>query len=422
LGSCALVTFPLTRPFRLRIHQWNAARDDGASFGTGNFPRLILSYVFVFVFVIVAPAIEESRAGDQSSCTEQTVVQQFLRQAENTKESYEERRKAYESAARVCPQEVSIYSALSALMLEHQDADAALTWARRGLQIAPEDANLAIYEGVALVLVGRPDQALAILKKAPPTGKNEFYLGLAYRALRAHKEAQQALLKAFTLGYNDPYVLYVLIEQDRLLREKEAGMRDFQTFSERFPGSPWLHMLYGDAYMSQNDDRNAEAEYEQVVKLAPNLPTVQFQLGFIDFNRASYAAAEEHFRKEIATNPAFALPHLYLGATLRRLARNTEALPFLKQAVQGDPNNPLAYNELATAQVEAGKPEEALRTLREGEVRFPQEAAFPAQLAGLLKRLGRPEEAKSEAEKATRLSNSSKPPPPGIAVGPEVRQ
>ena len=380
--------------------------------------HLVLSCVLVLVFVIAAPAREEARAGDRRNCREQPAVQQFLRQAEDTKQSYEERRKAYESAVRVCSLEGSIYAALSALLLEHQDSEAALTWARRGLQVAPGDPDLALYEGVALLLVGHPDQALTVLKKASPTGKSEFYLGMAYRALREHKEAQNALLKAFALGFNDPYVLYVLIEQDKALRDKEAGLRDFRTLYERFPDSLWLHMLYGDAYLSKNDDSDAETEYEEVAKLAPDLPIVQYQLGFIDFIRAKYAAAEVHFRKEIATNPAFADAYLYLGTTLRRLARNAEALPFLEQAVARDPNYTLAYNELATGQIEAGKPEEALRTLQKAEDRFPQEAAFPAQLAGLLRRLGRTEEAKREAEKATRLSNRNKPPPPGTAAEP----
>ena len=368
--------------------------------------------------MIVAPAREEARAGDQKNCREQTAVQQFLRQAEDTKQSYEERKKAYESAAGVCSQEGSIYAALSALLLEHQDAEAALTWARRGLRVAPENPDLTLYEGVSLLLVGHPEQALAVLKNSKPTGKNEFYLGMAHRALREHKEAQEALLRAFALGFNDPYVLYVLIEQDHALGDKEAGLRDFRTFYEGFPDSPWLHMLYGDAYLSKNDDSNAEGEYEQVVKLAPNLPIVHYQLGFIDFNRARYAAAEGDFRTEIATNPTYAPAYLYLGTTLRRLARNAEALPFLEQAVIRDPNYILAYNELATAQIEAGKPEDALRTLQEGEHRFPQEAAFPAQLAGVLRRLGRTVEAKSEAEKATRLSKTNNPIHHGIAVEP----
>jgi len=73
---------------------------------------------------------------------------------------------------------------------------------------------------------------------------------------------------------------------------------------------------------------------------------------------------------------------------------------------------------LATAQIQAGKPEDALRTLQEGERRFPQEAAFPAQLASVLRRLGRTIEANSEAEKATRLSKENNLVQHGIAPLP----
>lgn len=420
MGSRVYARSPLPQPFRLPSRQRKPARGDRARWGTCHFFHLAKSWAWVLIFVMVAVARAEARPGDQKNCREQVAVQQLLRQAEDTMRSYEDRRAAYEGAARVCSHEASIYAALSALLLEHQDAQAALTWARRGLEIAPADQDLTVYEGMSLLLVGHPDQALAVLKTAPSTGKNEFYLAMAYRALRQHKEAQQAFLRAFALGFNDPYVLYVLIEQDHALGEKEAGLRDFRTFYEHFPDSPWLHMLYGDAYMSKHDDANAETEYEQAVKLAPDLPIVEYQLGYIDFERAKYAAAEGHFRKEIATNPTLAVAYLYLGATLRRLARNSEALPFLEQAVMRDPNYTLAYNELATGQIEAGKLEDAFGTLQKGESRFPQEAAFPAQLAGLLKRLGRPVEAKSEAEKAARLSNTNNPIQHGLAFVPDI--
>jgi tetratricopeptide (TPR) repeat protein len=90
----------------------------------------------------------------------------------------------------------------------------------------------------------------------------------------------------------------------------------------------------------------------------------------------------------------------------------------LEQVVIRDPNYILAYNELATAQKEAGKLEDAVRTLSTGEKRFPKEAAFPAQLAGLLTRLGRPEEAKKEAERATLLSRRNNPIQHGSANPP----
>jgi tetratricopeptide (TPR) repeat protein len=391
----------------------------GKSYPTPLF-TVVLSRVLVSAFVVAGPASRVAQSAEAKSCLERTSVQAILRQAEDPKQSTEARRRAYEDAVRFCSHERSIYAALTALLLEQQDPQKALSWARRGLEVAPEDSDLEIYEGVALLLLGQPDQAVSVLKATPQSGKDEFYLGMGYRALRAHKESQQALLKAFALGFNDPYLLYVLIEQDKALGDKDAGLKDFRTLYERFPDSPWLHMLYGDAYLSKHDDTAAQAEYEQVAKIAPNLPTVEYQLGYIDFERANYAAAEGHFRKEIATDPSLAAAYLYLGTTLRRLGRNSEALPFLAQAVMRDPNYILAYNELATSQIEAGKLEDALRTLQKGEKRFPQETAFPVQLAGLLRRLGRSEEAKREAKKATRLNNQNKPPTPGVSSGPGV--
>jgi tetratricopeptide (TPR) repeat protein len=345
-------------------------------------------------------------------------VRGLLQQGEGSTQPYAKRKSAYESAARACPRDPSIDVALCALLLEHHEGESALEWARRGLEVVPENPRLIAYEGIALLLVGRPEEAVAVLKKVAPEGKNGFYLGMAYRALREPKQARQALSRAFATGFEDPYLLYVLIEQDRAAGDKEAGLRDFRTFHDRFPDSPWLHMLYGDAYMARNDDASAEAEYEQVLKLAPNQPAVHYELGYINFKRADYAAAEEHLRKEIAIDPTFADSYLYLGETLRRLGRNSEALPFLKQAVVRDPNNILAYNALATAQNEAHQPEEAFQTLSAGEKRFPKEAAFPAQLAGVLRRLGRPEEAEKEAEKATLLSRQNNPIKHGVSVQP----
>ena len=190
-GSTVPGHSPLTRPHSLSSPQVRPTRrGGGARCGSCDFRHVAWSCAFVLVFMIVPAASMEARAGDQKNCREQRSVQELLRRAKDAKQPYQEQRKAYESAVRVCSQEGSLYVALSALLLEHHDAEAALTWAHRGLQIAPGDQELTVYEGISLLLVGHPDQALAVLKIAPATGRNQFYLGMAYRALREHKEAQ----------------------------------------------------------------------------------------------------------------------------------------------------------------------------------------------------------------------------------------
>ncbi len=336
-------------------------------------------------------------------CRDQRPVQVLLQQANDTNRSYDNRRAAYSRAIQLCPSDSALYTGLSGLLLQHEDTSTALAWIHRGLQVIPGDPELTLSLGVALLVAGRPEEALPVLKKLPATAKGDFYLGMAYRALRNYSAAQQAFSNAFAMGYDDPYVLYVLIEQDKALGDKDAGLRHFRTFDEHFPHSPWLHVLLGDAYLSKEDYAQAEAEYRQALELSPNLPIVHFQVGFLAFRRADYATAADNFRKEIALNPTMAESYLYLATTLRRLGRNSEALPLLQQAMNRDPNSAQACHELGTAQIESGQFGPALRTLRAGETRFTTDEDFPVQLARLLRRLGRVNEAKQQAKRASDL-------------------
>jgi len=314
------------------------------------------------------------------------------------------RMNAYEEAIRLCPQGPTVYNNLAILLLQQQDYATARDWIHRGLAITPHDPGLTQDLGVALLTLGKPEQALPVLQKVPATAKGEFYLGMAYRALRNHAAARQAFARSFALGNNDPYVLYALIEQDRALHDAKDGLQDFQTFSDRFPHSAWLHLLLGNAYAARHDNAGAEAEYRQAVQLDPKLPLAHFQLGRIAFNRSDYSHSFQDFEAEIGVDPTFGEAYLYAGTSLRRLGKNSQALPYLENAVGRDPNSPLTYRELAVAQIQAKRLHEAVKTLEEGERRFPREAAFPAQLARLLKESGDVRKSTEQAKLAEKLS------------------
>ena len=265
-------------------------------------------------------------------------------------------------------------------------------------------------KAVALIAAGHAESAIPILDTLSATAHSQFYLGMAKRALGDHLGAHQALSKAAELGYQDPYIFYVLIEQDRDLHDKPAGLRDFQTLAQRWPNSPWLHVVLGDAYMSRYDDKNAGSEYAQALALNPQMPVIHFQLGCLAFSHDDRARAAEEFRKEIAVDPEFGEPYLYLGLILRREGKDEEALPVLKRATALDPNSPLPYRALAAAEISLNQYPSATATLGEAKKRFPSEPSLAAQLAVLLKQMGRPEEAEEEATLAEALSRKSNPP------------
>ncbi|MBZ5514500.1 MAG: tetratricopeptide repeat protein [Acidobacteriia bacterium] len=357
---------------------------------------------FLVVLALLKPLA--ARAAQQATCHDQPAVRMLIQRGNDLNNPYEERRAALEQAITLCPVDPSLYDVLSVLLLKHHEFDPALHWIHRGLRTAPTSTELRFDLSVALLAVGRAEEALKALKQLPKGPKTEFYTGMTYRTLGDHKAARQALAKAFELGYEDPYVLYALIEQDRALGDEEDGLKDFQMLDQRFPGSPYLHLVLGDAYVAKHKTNEAEREYRQASKLNPNLPLVHFKLGYVQFTSGRNAEAVELFRKEILLNPDFPESYLYLGASLRMLGRGKEALPVLEQAIMHDPNSLLAYRVLVATEVEENRPDSALRVLKTAVKRFPNEGSFHAQLATLLTKLGRVGEAKREAEVARRSS------------------
>ena len=356
-----------------------------------------------------------SAGSNVSKCSEQSRSETLLVRGGDDKVPVATREGALEEAVKLCPQNPAAYESLGVLLLQQQRFQQALTWIHRGLKIAPRNFNLALALGTVLLSGGQPEEALLVFKSLPPNAKTEFYLGMTYRALRNHQASREALSKSFAMGDHDPYVLYVLIEQDHDLHDTKAGLKDFRTFYQNFPHSPWLHLLLGNAYKAQHNIANAEAEYQKAARLDPELPIVHFSLGLINFNRADYKAAIQDFRQEIKVDPAFGRAYLYLGTTLRRIGKNREALPYLEEAVARDPNLGLAYSELATAEIEAGQTQKALKTLQTGEQRFPREAAFPAQLSQLMRTMGEVRLAEKQATLAESLSRKGNPVVRGVS-------
>jgi tetratricopeptide (TPR) repeat protein len=347
------------------------------------------------------------RGTTTGSCEHQTGFQELLNRGRNLQVSVSNREQAYEEAIRQCPDAQAAYHGLSVLLLQEGNFSGAFEWIHRGLRAAPHEPNLTLDLGIALLAIGEPEKALIALRPLPPTSKSEFYLGMTYRALRDPNAAQKALAKSFAMGYHNPYVLYVLIEQDRVLHDKAAGLQAFRTLAQQFPDSAWLHLLMGDAYASRHEETQAELEYQKAAALDAKLPVVHFDVGFIAFNRAQYSQALDEFRKEIAVDPAFGEAYLYLGTSLCRIGKDNQALPYLRDAVARDPNNSLAYQQLAAAQTQAGDPQAALKTLLTAERRFPKTAAFPAQLALVLRKLGKSEQAEQQTKVAQTLSGES---------------
>jgi len=259
-------------------------------------------------------------------------------------------------------------------------------------------------KGVELYSQKRPRESLLALGNCKATVETLFYMGLDYRSLENHPEARKYLLTAFQSGYDNPLLLYSLIEEENALGEKAAGLDHFQLMLSRYPDSVWTHVLLGNAYFSTERDREAQSEYAQALARDSKVPNVNFRLGYLAYRAAQYESAAEYFRHELDLDPAHAAANLFYGQTLKALGRNADAIGYLRKAIALDRQSPLTYRTLVGALLAENRSEEAIAILLQAEKLFPADPTFPASLSHLYFGLHREGEARRAAERARVLT------------------
>jgi tetratricopeptide (TPR) repeat protein len=115
-----------------------------------------------------------ARAAETSLCEDPTPVRRLVQQATDEAAPYTDRRAAFEELLRRCPDNPGSYAAYSVLLLKHSKVTAALQWINRGLKIAPENSDLQLALGVALLSAGRARDVLEVLNKLPADAKTDF--------------------------------------------------------------------------------------------------------------------------------------------------------------------------------------------------------------------------------------------------------
>jgi len=253
---------------------------------------------------------------------------------------------------------------------DHKGAERAY---RRGLEIAPDDAELHNALGWTLFQEGRSAEAVTEYE----------------RALRANPK----LVKS----HNN--MALALVELGRL--EEAAG--HFRTSLELEPKAE----IYSDlgfimARLGHPDE--ARADYLRALELDPNCASAHFNLAVTFVQAGAFGEAEAHYRQALPGRPT-AETHNGLGYVLARRGRTDEAVAEFRKAIDVDPKFTPAYNNLADALAKQGKLEEAAHYYELSLAEKPSAAVYNA-LGVVLRRLGKTDEAAVQFEKAKALDSA----------------
>jgi Flp pilus assembly protein TadD len=251
---------------------------------------------------------------------------------------------------------------------DHKGAERAF---RRGLALAPDDAELRNALGWTLFQDGRPAEAVAEYERAlaadPKHAKSHNNLALA------------------------------LVELGRL----EEAAAHFKTSLEIEPRAE----IYSDlgftmARLGKSED--ARAHYQKALALDPHCASAHVNLAVTFVQAGNLGEAESHYRQALPERPT-AETHNGLGYVLARQGRTDEAAAEFRKAIDIDATFTPAYNNLAEALAQQGKLDEAADTYRRSLAQKPSAGVYNA-LGAVLRRLGKTQEAADQFAKAKALA------------------
>lgn len=274
------------------------------------------------------------------------------------------------------------------VFLQTKRYDLAVTAFRRGLGYNPSNAQIPPRLAEGLFRAGQAEEALvtldAFIKRQPQAREGYDLLGEILAKLGREKELLprlEAAAKADSKNIALQFNLATAYERAGRAAEAKALYQKLLAVQPDPQGYSALASLL-----------LSEKNYEELLRTLgaavtkPNgYPAVKPQIDAIIADASVAQNVLERGKKLLANDP----PTLDRGgqAVLVQIAnrtKNTDTLiELLRLAFRRDSSNPEAYRELAFGLVEAGKYDEALKTLDEMMVKFPR-----SRTAGLIAALG----------------------------------
>ena len=261
---------------------------------------------------------------------------------------------------------------------------------------------------------GSPKSALPVLDEAPGDQHKSLSFILernwALLAMRDYPELSKGLVDAFAAGRNPeallqsgmlqlelekPAAALPLLEEAlranpedlRIVRalfrcylaakQIPAGTGAFRQYAAERPKSPWAHEAVGEWYAATGNTAEARKAFDAAIALNPKFRPAYLMLVHLDMNEAKPALARERLLRLLAIYEIDAEAHHLLAGIEYEAGNVAAALPHFKRAVELDPANVDALNDLAYVLLLSGHTDEALTYAQAAQEKAPENGSGP---------------------------------------------
>ncbi|MBU0484619.1 MAG: tetratricopeptide repeat protein [Proteobacteria bacterium] len=143
------------------------------------------------------------------------------------------------------------------------------------------------------------------------------------------------------------------------LGKNDDALNNFKEAVRIVPDSLEMRQSLAESYTATEHIGEAVREYENVLKMNPNLFSEHVNLGVLLVISGEKEKAEPHFRKAIQLNPASAIPEYNLASVLQMRGEIQQAIDHYQKTIAKDPEYGEAYYNLGMIMQEQGRSKEA---------------------------------------------------------------
>ena len=329
---------------------------------------------------------------------------------------YADAERAFEKLRELSPNTAEICAQLGFVYFQQGKFAQAVPVLQQALKLKPTLPNLDVLLAMSLAELGKYEAALPALQKgfkrtadAALKRSTGLQLQRAYTGLQQDDKAVEVALELVRLYPKDPEVLY---HAGRLFGN--FAYLNTVKLAEVAPDSLWLHLAAGEANEAQGQFETALREYRAAAALAPDKTGIHYRLGRALLARARQDTADttsepealKAFERELALDPTNANAAYEAAEIHRKSAHFDEALKLFAQAVKHYPDFEEALVGSGRTLLSLGKPNEALAPLRQAIALNPNDEVAWFQLAQAQRALGDAAEQQRALAEFQRLRDS----------------
>lgn len=249
---------------------------------------------------------------------------------------------------------------LAGYYLDQNDIVKAAVLVRDALEASPDAAVLLALQGRILMKENKYKQALNPLTKLvaarPESVEARVLIGECFLQLGQLSDARRELAYAQEKAPGNVQVLALMSKLAIKEGDFESALQYSREIENNFPEQYFGYALSGDVLMASRDHAAADRAYNKALERA--------QISVVAIRRAENAAqsgdpdkAIAYLREWLEEYPEDSKAMLSLGIGLQTMGNNSGAISAYEKALESDPENPVALNNLALLYSLAGRPD-----------------------------------------------------------------